>query len=239
MKLSLFKNLPKDLVSFTSPPHPFPRKCSFLLSSMAISSYNWNKEKLPDHEMIKHYKDIDFCSRLKVETLSCQECGKRLKVDYILPDNEYCTCNVTKQPGYVDGWTPYVERKDIIVWRKEHELKKGLYHYKLYGVFDDITVWEFLAVQLDLSTFRLGWDTSTAQCKQVDIEQNDENKQESEEENPPSKVLSNCCIGGGNNSSEALVYYWEVNWPTFFSNRCSVKTLTVFCFFFFFSFIFI
>lgn len=64
-----------------------------------------------------------------------------------------------------------MERKDILVWRKEHRSKKGLYHYKLYGTFDDITVWEFLAVQLDLSQYRRGWDTTTAVCKEVEVQQ--------------------------------------------------------------------
>ena len=64
-----------------------------------------------------------------------------------------------------------MERKDILVWRKEHRSKKGLYHYKLYGTFDDISVWEFLAVQLDLSQYRRGWDTTTAVCKEVEVQQ--------------------------------------------------------------------
>ena len=36
--------------------------------------------------------------------------------------------------------------------------------------FDDVTVWEFLAVQLDMSQYRSSWDTSTAQCHQVETE---------------------------------------------------------------------
>ena len=131
---------------------------------------------------------------------------------------------------------PYVERKDILVWRKEHAQKKGLYHYKLYGVFDDITVWEFLAVQLDLTKFRLGWDSSTAQCKQLDVQtkeisdrQNTGTTVEDETSpsyegvsNSPTLVLSNGCDTNGEDASEAMVYYWEVHWPTFFSNRCFV-----------------
>ena len=33
-----------------------------------------------------------------------------------------------------------------------------------------MTVWEFLAVQLDMSQYRSSWDTSTAQCHQVETE---------------------------------------------------------------------
>jgi len=143
-----------------------------------MTSYDWEKEKLSDQDLATYFKDIDFCSTLKSETLTCVVCGLRLKVDVVVPDISYCKCSVSK-PGSANllssgsDWEPFVERKDILVWRKEHKQKKGLYHYKLYGVFDDITVWEFLAVQLDLSKFRLGWDSSTAQCKQVDKERDD------------------------------------------------------------------
>ena len=32
-----------------------------------------------------------------------------------------------------EGWQPYVERADLLVWRREHASKRGLYEYKLYG----------------------------------------------------------------------------------------------------------
>jgi len=63
-----------------------------------------------------------------------------------------------------DGWMLFVERPGVQVWRREHELLPGLYRYKLYGHFQDVTTWEFLAVQLDLSPYRLSWDSSTVQC---------------------------------------------------------------------------
>ena len=62
----------------------------------------------------------------------------------------------------------------------------------MYGNFDDVSADEFLSVQLDMSEFRLSWDTNTAQCVVIDSEADTE---------------------------EAIVYYWEVNWPRFFSNR--------------------
>ena len=38
---------------------------------------------------------------------------------------KYCVCNTkTGTARCQDGWEPYVERKDIIVWRKEHIKKK-------------------------------------------------------------------------------------------------------------------
>ena len=115
-----------------------------------------------------------------------------------------------------------MERKDILVWRKEHRSKKGLYHYKLYGKFDDVTVCEFLAVQLDLSPYRRGWDTTTAVCKEVEVQRSRKSSVIIEGDTPAS--LGNDGIrdtdsSSANNNSEALVYYWEVEYPAFFSNR--------------------
>ena len=80
----------------------------------------------------------------------------------------YCQCK--DSPSSVYGrlsddcdWTPFIERKDILVWRREHPARKGMYEYKMYGSFDDVTAEEFLSVQLDMSEFRLTWDKSTAQ----------------------------------------------------------------------------
>lgn len=67
----------------------------------------------------------------------------------------------------------------------------------MYGKFDDITANEFLQVQTDLSEFRLSWDKSTAQCHVIDFRNENEN----------------------DDRNFRQLYYWEVNWPRFFSNR--------------------
>lgn len=124
-----------------------------------------------------------------------------------------------------------MERKDILVWRKEHRSKKGLYHYKLYGKFDDVTVWEFLAVQLDLSQYRRGWDTSTAVCEEVEVQQRRKSSVIIEGESPASlddkDGFRDTDSSSANNNSEALVYYWEVQYPAFFSNRSKLSSMDV------------
>ena len=103
----------------------------------------------------------------------------------------------------------------------------------LYGKFDDVTVWEFLAVRLDLSQFRHSWDTTTAQCREVETQKYDL----VEEDNSilkPGDDLSQGDAGNGDgsgqvtshvpqNKSQAIVYYWEVKYPAFFSNRCRLS----------------
>jgi hypothetical protein len=103
---------------------------------------------------------------------------------------------------------PFLERKDILVWRQEHPEMAGMYAYKMYGRFDDISADEFLALQLDTSEFRLSWDPSTAQCHVIkDLTEQDAKMPEGcQEKVPDSREMSH-------------IYYWEVNWPRFFSNR--------------------
>jgi hypothetical protein len=93
------------------------------------------------------------------------------------------------------AWTPFLERPNILVWRQEHPVGSGLYAYKMYGRFDDVTAAEFVEVQLDMSEFRQSWDENTAQCHVLE-----EDVEES-------------------GLSLSQIYYWEVNWPRFFSNR--------------------
>lgn len=135
-------------------------------------SYDWEKEKLSDSQLSSYFQDIEYCSKLKQKTVICDVCGLRLKLDTSVPGVRYCTCSGKQQQSGTkgEGWQPYVERADLLVWRREHASKRGLYEYKLYGQFDDVTVWEFLAVQLDMSQYRSSWDTSTAQCHQVETE---------------------------------------------------------------------
>ena len=63
--------------------------------------------------------------------------------------------------------------------------------YKMYGKFHDVSLDEFLSVQLDTSSFRRSWDTNTNECKVIDTKMDD----------------------------GSVVYYWDVKWPSFFANR--------------------
>jgi len=160
------------------------------------SGFDWKKERLREAELAKHYNEIDLCNDIKKKTITCKKCGQRLKIEGPAPSVTYCTCPDSPSSVYgmtTEGcdWKPFLERGDIIVWRREHASLPGMWEYKMYGSFSDVTADEFLSVQLDISQFRLSWDTSTAQCTVLDTDP-----------------------ATGN-----LVYYWEVNWPRFFSNR--------------------
>lgn len=160
------------------------------------SGFDWKKERLGNLALEDYYKEIDACNAIKQQTITCNKCGHRLRIEGPVPTVTYCICPNTPSSVYglaSEGcdWIPFLERGDIIVWRKEHQTMKGMYEYKMYGSFDDVTADEFFSVQLDMSEFRLSWDKSTAHCNVLDTDTE---------------------TGG-------IVYYWEVNWPRFFSNR--------------------
>ena len=128
---------------------------------------------------------MEYIRSLTKSTLTCKSCHARHLIDAQVTGVEYCQCKDRKPSVYGinvedEAWTPFLERKDILVWRQEHPELRGLYAYKMYGKFDDITANEFLEVQTDLSEFRLSWDPATAQCHiigkfMIDLESQCEN----------------------------------------------------------------
>ena len=191
------------------------------------TNFDWEKERVSPAESSNYFGHIDQCRVIREKTIICKECHNRLRqvssvkspsqrgwcrIDKEVENVNYCRCkdapaSVYGQASEDCDWRPFIERKDILVWRREHGTMKGgyfcnycftnlpfvgNYEYKMYGNFDDVSADEFLSVQLDMSEFRLSWDTNTAQCVVIDSEADTE---------------------------EAIVYYWEVNWPRFFSNR--------------------
>jgi hypothetical protein len=87
-------------------------------------------------------------------------------------------------------WEPFTECKDMIVWRKEEKGSNGLYSYKVYGSFDDVSAEDFLQVQIDLD-YRTKWDTTVKELKIIDTD-------------PLHKEHIESCSD---------VIYWETIWP--------------------------
>lgn len=176
------------------------RHWNLALLPMLLAAMNQD-DLITDELMDSHKSDLNHVDSLIQTTLTCKSCSKRHLIDQKVEGVEYCQCKDRKASVYGtkvnenENWMPFLERKNILVWRQEHPELKGLYAYKMYGKFEDISADEFLAVQTDLSDFRLSWDPSTAQCHVIDSKVDNEWRNVSQ------------------------VYYWEVNWPRFFSNR--------------------
>ncbi len=183
-----------SVVTPSSSPHPPPEH-----PSRKAKAFDWDAARIPDSLMENHRGDIGYIYMLREKTLECASCGRRHVVDEKVAGVEYCGCKSAKSSVYGEQtpgieWTPFLERKDILVWRQEHPAGSGMYAYKMYGHFGDVTPNEFVEVQMDMSAYRLEWDQNTAQCHVI------------EQEGTCGRAISQ-------------IYYWEVNWPRFFSNR--------------------
>lgn len=165
-----------------------------LMFGGGIVLFDWNENRIPDKEMKEHYVDLDYISFLVDKTVTCSVCHKRLVVDAPIPDIVYCSCPGSK-PVYnktFDSvpWTPFIERPDLLIWRKEEEQHAGLYEYKLFGIYREVRADIFLKVQID-TEFRKQWDATAVEIRVID-----------------SEPVSN-----------SDVLYWEMKWPKFFANR--------------------
>lgn len=114
-----------------------------MLSSVGLCAFDWDKERIPYDTLKQHYDEIDFVWRLQNETIVCSSCNRRRVIDYKVDGIEYCLCSKEKLKKYNNGgktevtspvskcfseWVPYLERKNMVVWRREE--KPGLYAYK-------------------------------------------------------------------------------------------------------------
>ncbi|KAI9563230.1 hypothetical protein GHT06_010688 [Daphnia sinensis] len=162
-----------------------------LLSATCLSVYSWEENSHRSEQIQDLASDVSFINHLTLETLTCKSCQKRLKIDQKVPEVVYCSCSDSKpSSAEVNGWKPFIERPNTLVWRKEHETYKGLYAYKMYGRFETINAMDFLRVQLD-TNFRKQWDASAIQLEI--IEENAETNTD--------------------------LVYWEMRWPRPFANR--------------------
>lgn len=170
----------------------FNRGREIVFSACGVAFFNWEKERIPDEMLSSYSNEIELTQILKKSTVVCEICGGRLVVDRTIPDVVYCKCEnranqLKKGP---DDWEPFAERKDMLIWRKEHKEHQGLYMYKVYGRFEEVNAQDFLHVQIDTS-YRLKWDKTVADIHVVDSDP----------------------------STNSDVIYWEVKWPHMFANR--------------------
>lgn len=146
-------------------------------------------------------------------------CERRKIIDARLDDIEYCNCtketlqkaksdnakNPTSTDKYTE-WKPYIERKNMVVWRREE--KPGMFAYKgkcfnvvswvdffklficfwliVHASYTDITAEDFLHVQTN-TTYRKQWDKSAIALDVVDVDPK--------------------------NAHKSHVIYWEMLWP--------------------------
>lgn len=94
--------------------------------------------------MRKNFDELELVRRLRLDTIYCDDCGHRLIIDGRVDGISYCACaentcaakaNRTAKLAStlptvccMQEWQPYLERPNVIVWRREEQ--PGLYAYK-------------------------------------------------------------------------------------------------------------
>ncbi|XP_043265609.1 stAR-related lipid transfer protein 7, mitochondrial-like isoform X2 [Colletes gigas] len=162
----------------------------FLMSSIGITMYNWDRERITKDEL----------NGLRDSTVVCAKCQLRIVIDVRQSGIKYCTCtdnkfNATSNQDS-EGWKPYIEREDMLIWRREEPNCGGLFAYKVYGSFAEVTAEDFLQAQIDVD-YRKEWDPTARELRIIDTD-------------PASQSSAD---------SHSDVIYWETIWPKLFANR--------------------
>ncbi|XP_039762349.1 uncharacterized protein LOC120635406 isoform X1 [Pararge aegeria] len=151
------------------------------------------EQGISDDEMQTLVSELENVQNLAKMTLYCTSCGKRLVIDKKHTGVRYCVCKDPKpEGGSSEGWVPYMETEDVIIWRKEYKPGKGLYAYKVYGRYPEVQASDFAAVQID-GAYRRVWDSAVAALAVVQTN-----------------------VSG---IPGQAVLHWEVLWPRLFANR--------------------
>ncbi|XP_068625838.1 uncharacterized protein [Battus philenor] len=148
---------------------------------------------ITDAELESLLKELDVTKDLVKSTLQCTRCGKRIVIDKRQNRVQYCDCKDGRPASQSsDGWVPFMEAEDVIIWRKEYKPGQGLYAYKVYGRYSEVNARDFAAVQLD-GAYRRVWDAAVAALA----------------------VVQRSALGVHGQA----VLHWEVLWPRLFANR--------------------
>ncbi|KZC10567.1 PREDICTED: stAR-related lipid transfer protein 7, mitochondrial-like [Dufourea novaeangliae] len=172
----------------------------YLMSTIGVTVYNWDRERISEQELNSYKQEIEGIYKLKDTTVVCSHCGLRIVIDVQQPGVKYCMCRDNKCNASsnqdLDGWRPYIEREDMLVWRREEPNSGGLFAYKVYGSFADVTAEDFLQAQIDVD-YRKKWDPTARELRIIDTD-------------PICKTTAN---------DHTDVVYWETIWPRLFANR--------------------
>lgn len=166
-------------------------KC-FVMSSVGVTVFNWEEDRINNDELYSYAREIEKIQKLKEATVVCEGCHQRLIIDKAQVGVQYCQCK--GKQGFADvkteGWQPFIERRDMLIWRREEPETGGLFAYKVFGTFADVTADEFLRVQVDVE-YRKEWDTTAKRLEIIDTDP---------------KTVSN-------ENQRSDVIYWEMIWP--------------------------
>lgn len=102
-----------------------------MLGSVGVYAFDWDSERISLETMRMQFDELDNVRRLKKDSIICSNCNRRKIIDCRVEGIVYCTCskdNLKYATCNNNEWKPYLERKNMIVWRREE--RPGLYAYK-------------------------------------------------------------------------------------------------------------
>lgn len=158
-----------------------------LLSTVGVCVFSWDKDRIRDEEMLRYTAELEETSHLFNARKKCSTCS--------CVDKNHCECSAS---SYIaesteearSEWLPFIEEDDVLIWRKQEDQMRGLYAYKVYAKYSDVSAQAFLQAQID-TDYRKEWDNTAVTLKIIDSEP----------------------------TSNSDVIYWEMRWPKLFSNR--------------------
>lgn len=139
----------------------------FLMASIPFA-FDWNKERIPNEVIYEQLHEIDYVHQLQQGTLYCPQCSLRQMIDRRVNGIAYCGCRHSTTSTVMDDWEPYLERDNIIIWRRPQG--NGQHAYKVYGRYEDVTAEDFFFVQTDVE-YRKIWDKSALALDIVDSDE--------------------------------------------------------------------
>lgn len=114
------------------------RAKGIMLSSVGLVTFNWDTNRIAYDSVKAHLDELEYIRNLQKETIICSVCNNRIEIDCKVDGIDYCSCPKDvankRKTVYSDPknkkrrWQPYIERKNMIVWRREEQ--NGLYAYK-------------------------------------------------------------------------------------------------------------
>lgn len=146
--------------------------------------FDWDRERIPGEVMVEHLREMEYVHQLQQSTIFCPACKKRRLIDRRIDAIVYCDCASRSKCDKWDNWEPYLERQNIIIWRKHQG--SGQFAYKVYGSYADVSAEDFFYVQTSVD-YRREWDKTAINLDIVDTD---------------TAKASNC-----------HVLYWEMLWP--------------------------
>ncbi|CAG0912355.1 unnamed protein product [Notodromas monacha] len=143
----------------------FHKLWMMFIGVVSARSYDWEKERVFEHDMKKLMNEFGKIKDLLKSTKVCQECAEKGPSDKIAWST-FCQCGLRRdvKPG---SWASVAESPETVIWKRPVEGRNGQFEYRLYGKLADICAGAWFHVNADDQS-RQRWDDTCVELKEVD-----------------------------------------------------------------------